>query len=94
MSRRIHAAALSISFALVVAGGSARAQSRPRHAAAAQAANTRGMKLLGDKTYKDAMAAFEQAIAADDRLVLGQPGAKQKRPFRWSSKTFQFEEVK
>jgi len=46
------------------------APATPRDTAGAQAANTRGMKLLAAKKYKEAMAEFAAAIAADDRYVL------------------------
>jgi hypothetical protein len=51
-------------------GSGSAASVTPRDPARAQAANTRGMKLLVAKQYKEAMAEFAAAIAADDRYVL------------------------
>jgi hypothetical protein len=51
-------------------GSAAPMAASPRDTARAQAANTRGMKLLAAKKYKEAMAEFAAAIAADDRYVL------------------------
>ena len=52
------------------ATGATAATASPRDTARAKAANTRGMQLLAAKKYKEAMAEFAAAIAADDRYVL------------------------
>jgi hypothetical protein len=57
----------------VAPAGSATPQapaSATRDPEAAKAANTRGMQLHTAKKYKEAMAEFEKAIAADDSFVL------------------------
>ena len=61
----------SVLLALVTAAASASAAPAPTGGtAAAKAANARGMRLMTAKKYKDAMAEFGKAIAADRDFVL------------------------